>query len=111
MGKMTYRYYRHGSTSRALQCVKRLIAKGRIKTSEIVTIRGSFTQQRWYRLTIRTATEQFQFDGFAWFYGGQGARGTQQVLKWLLAPDEIIQMMTDVSQQGDTYTPNSFFIR
>ncbi|OWR25701.1 hypothetical protein CDO73_26260 [Saccharibacillus sp. O23] len=108
---MTYRYYRHGGTSRALKCVKRLIDKGRLKTGEIVTIRGSFTQERWYRLTIRTETEQFQFDGFAWFYGGEGPRGVQQVLKWLLVPGEIIETMTDVKHQGDTFTPNCFFIR
>lgn len=111
MRKMTYRYYRHGSTSRALECVKRLIAKGRIKTSEILVIRGNFTQKRWYRLTIRTATEQFQFEGFAWFYSGQGPRGIQQVLRWLLVPDELVKIMTDVSQHGDTYKPNSFLIR
>lgn len=111
MKKMTYRYYRRGSTSRTLKTVRRLIDKGRIRTGEIVTIRGTFTQERWYRLTIRTEREQFQFDGFAWFFSGEGPRGIQQVLKWLLVPNEVIEEMTELKHHGDTYKPNSFFIQ
>ncbi|EJW14359.1 hypothetical protein OB446_027765 [Paenibacillus alvei] len=83
---MIYRYYRKPTTFRAVNCVRRLIENGRLKPSEIVSIRGSFSIQRWYRLTIRTNTEQLQFTGFSWFYHGSGPLGLQQVLRWLLIP-------------------------
>lgn len=108
---MKYRYYRRPTTRKALQTVWRLIEAGKLRAHDIVSIRGTFTPKRWYRLTIRTETEQFQFTGFAWFYGGEGPRGLQQVLKWLLVPEEVYNRLIDHQYHGDTYKPNSLIIR
>ncbi|WP_290410636.1 hypothetical protein [Paenibacillus polymyxa] len=43
-----------------------------MRPAEIVSVRGTSSVQRWYRLTIRTRHEQFQFTGFSWFYYGSG---------------------------------------
>ncbi|MEC0259353.1 hypothetical protein [Paenibacillus lautus] len=108
---MKYRYYRRPSTRKALQTFRRLIEAGKLRAGEIVSIRGTFTNKRWYRLTIRTKTEQFQFTGFAWFYSGEGPRGLQQILKWLLIPEEIRERFIDHDFHGDTFIPNSFILR
>lgn len=108
---MKYRYYRKPTTSKALQTAKRLIESGRLQPSEIVSVRGRFSQKRWYRLTIRTASEQFQFTGFSWFYSGEGPRGLQQILKWLLVPEDIRKQLTKHEHHGHTYKPNSVLIR
>ncbi|MCY9543629.1 hypothetical protein M5X00_24235 [Paenibacillus alvei] len=107
---MIYRYYRKPTTFRAVNCVRRLIENGRLKPSEIVSIRGSFSIQRWYRLTIRTNTEQLQFTGFSWFYHGSGPLGLQQVLRWLLIPEEVVLKVTDSEFHGDNHRPNSFYL-
>lgn len=107
---MIYRYYKRPTTRKALETVKRLIERGRLCPSEIISIRGNYSVRRWYRLTIRTREQQFQFTGFGWFYDGEGSRGIKQALGWLLLPSESIQHLTDHKLQGDTYTPNSFFI-
>ncbi|QNR70554.1 hypothetical protein IAQ67_29285 (plasmid) [Paenibacillus peoriae] len=108
---MKYRYYRKPTTTKALQTTKRLIESGRLQPSEIVSVRGTFTQRRWYRLTIRTASEQFQFTGFSWFYSGEGPRGLQQMLKWLHVPEDVRKQLTKIEHHGDTYKPNSILIR
>ncbi|MCY9517004.1 hypothetical protein [Paenibacillus apiarius] len=107
---MIYRYYRKPTTRRALTCVRRLIEDGKLVPSEIVSIRGGYTVRRWYRFSIRTKTHQFQFTGFAWFYHGEGPRGLQQVLKWLLLPDELVEQFVNMEHHGDTYRPNSICI-
>lgn len=108
---MKYRYYKKPTTEKALQTVKRLIISGRLKPREIMVVRGTFTQKRWYRLTIRTADEQFQFTGFSWFCHGTGPIGLQQALKWLLVPDDVRDQLTRIEHHGDTYIPNSVLIR
>ncbi|OPG89565.1 hypothetical protein B2I21_36205 [Chryseobacterium mucoviscidosis] len=107
---MIYRYYKRPTTRKALQTVKRLIERGRLCPSEIISIRGNYTVGRWYRLTIRTKEQQFQFTGFAWFYSGEGPRGIQQALQWLLVPAEIVQRLTCHEYHGDMYEPNCLFI-
>lgn len=108
---MTYRYYRRSTTTAVLKTVRRLIERDRLKPGEILSIRGTFTLKRWYRLTIRTESEQFQFTGFAWFYGGEGTRGLQQVLSWLLVPEEVRKLFTLHEFHGDNNQPNSFMIQ
>lgn len=107
---MIYRYYRKPTTRKALSTVRRLIENGRLKPSEIVSVKGTFSLNRWYRLTIRTNTDQFQFTGFAWFYSGSGPRGLQEVLRWLHIPEEIIDQFMLDELHGDTQRPNSFII-
>lgn len=108
---MIYRYYRHRSSKEAIQTVRRLLERGRLRTSEILTIRGAYSLKRGYRLTIRTQNEQWQFSGFAWFYQGQGPRALQLVLRWLLIPQEICDEVTEYHHyHGNNYNPNSFFI-
>ena len=107
---MRYRYYYKRDTRACLNTVRRLIESGRLKVSEIVAIRGNFSNAKWYRFTIRTKTEQFQFKGISWFYYGTGSLGLQQVLRWLLVPDVYRDAVLDVNQQGDTFQPNCFVI-
>ncbi|GGI98159.1 hypothetical protein [Paenibacillus hunanensis] len=107
---MKYRYYYKKDTRKCLQTVRRLIESGRIRISDIVTIRGNFNDHKWYRLTIRTKTEQLQFTGLSWFYFGTGSLGLQQVLRWLLVPSAYQKAVLDVKYQGDTYQPNCFVI-
>lgn len=107
---MIYRYYYKRDDKACLQTVRRLIESGRLKASEIVTIRGNFSNSKWYRLTIRTATEQFQFKGVSWFYYGTGSLAMQKVLGWLLVPSVYRTAVLDVQQQGHTLQPNCFVI-
>ncbi len=110
MNKMTYRYYLKETSLDAQRTVKRLIESGRIKTHEIVTIRGNYSVKRSYRLTIRTHTEQFQFRGFSWFYYGSGTLAMRQLLKWLLVPQEYQDAVLEIAHGGDNYDPNCFII-
>ncbi len=107
---MIYRYYYKRDDKACLQTIRRLIESGRLKVSEIVTIRGNFSNNKWYRFTIRTKTEQFQFKGISWFYYGTGSLAARQVLKWLLVPSVYQKAILDVSQQGHTLQPNCFVI-
>ncbi|WP_411347044.1 hypothetical protein [Paenibacillus sp. WLX2291] len=93
-----------------MKTIRRLIESGRIRISDIVTIRGNFSDQKWYRLTIRTTTEQLQFTGLSWFYYGAGTVSLRQVLSWLLVPEPYKDVVLDVHQQGDIYQPNCFVI-
>ncbi|MEE4580547.1 hypothetical protein V2V06_21150 [Paenibacillus polymyxa] len=91
--------------------MRRLLEKGRLRTSEITTIRGSYSIKRGYRLTIRSQHEQWQFTGFAWFYQGEGPRALQTVLRWLLIPQETCDEFTKYHHyHGNNFKPNSFFI-
>lgn len=107
---MIYRYYYKKCPDECMKTIRRLIESGCIRISDIVTIRGNFSDQKWYRLTIRTTTEQLQFTGLSWFYFGTGSLGMQQVLGWLLVPSAYQKAVLDVEYQGDTYQPNCFVI-
>lgn len=107
---MIYRYYYKLTPTSCLATIRRLIESGRLRVSEIVTIRGNFSDRKWYRFTIRTATEQFQFKGVSWFYYGAGSLAMQQVLRWLLVPAAYQKAVLDVKEQGHTYYPNCLVI-
>lgn len=108
--KKKYYYYLRKSTSDSLKTIRRLIERGSLCPHEIIAIRGTFTQKRWYRLTILTASKRYQFVGIGWFFWGTGPRGLEQILKWLLVSPDIIQHVTNFSLHGASDHPNSFFI-
>lgn len=108
--KMTYRYYLRPSPDRTVKTVKRLIESGRLQANEIVSIRGTFSNKKWYRLTIRTRSQQFQFTSLSWFYYGTGSLALQQVLRWLLVPVKYQDAVIQIQHHGDNFLPNSFVI-
>lgn len=108
--KMTYRYYLRPSSDHTVKTVKRLIESGRLQPNEIVSIRGTFTNKKWYRLTIRTRLQQFQFTSLSWFYYGTGSLALKQVLRWLLVPVQYQDAVIQIQHHGDNFLPNSFVI-
>lgn len=105
-------YYGDGSTRNAIKVFKNLLENG--KFGKVVKVQGDWTQEKWYRVRfIHESGHQSVFDGFGWWYGGEGGSGLSEVLELIGVDEKTRKTLThfDYNTHGFTQSvPNCFFL-
>lgn len=77
-----YNSYCNGGTRFSLEFFKHLVDKGYLNVDEVYRADLNFHKKHWYSLTLHTKDGyRFSFHGVSFGYGGEGSRGSAEILK------------------------------